>query len=280
MGLMFAGCVDEEPTISHVHGAAITESGDILLATHHGMVKGELGKGGAKWSHVGDSRDDFMSLAQDGANPSTLYGSGHPRDRQAFGGSNMGLIRSTDEGATWDIQSHAGIVDFHALAAVPGKAGIIAGPWAEELLVSTDGGLTWKSELHPTAGVISLASDGSRWIAATVEGLQISDALQDITSWTLVEDSSLHDIVSSVAVSDDGTTWLASIANGVRGRNYISTDGGETFIWLQFAPFAEEIRPLQFAFAPATNDTMVVSSSTGRVWHSTDVGGSWTTLRD
>lgn len=50
--------------------------------------------------------------------PDTFLGSGHPDLQSARAGQpgRLGLIESTDGGATWTILSLAGEVDFHSFA--------------------------------------------------------------------------------------------------------------------------------------------------------------------
>ncbi|HET6398662.1 MAG TPA: hypothetical protein VFH47_03830, partial [Candidatus Thermoplasmatota archaeon] len=122
-----SGTADDDAAISHVHGLAVTPEGTLLVATHHGMVKGVAAGEAWSWRDVGRDRFDFMGFTQDRVEPGTYYASGHPTDAAAYGGPHLGLLRSRDEGATWETRSLRGEVDFHALTAMGSGAGHVAG---------------------------------------------------------------------------------------------------------------------------------------------------------
>ncbi|NMM23928.1 MAG: hypothetical protein HHJ11_10585, partial [Phycicoccus sp.] len=94
----------------HVHGISRDRSAKVNLATHEGLF---VLQPDASWLQVGPTVD-FMSFAITG--PGTFFASGHPGvgvDLPA----PVGLMKSTDAGLTWSVQSLGGQSDFHALAA-------------------------------------------------------------------------------------------------------------------------------------------------------------------
>lgn len=257
-------------TVSHVHGAAFMEDGALLLATHDGLVMVKRTGDGTEWLQWGALRHDFMGLAQDGADPAVLYASGHPDNPRAYGGGNLGLLRSMDSGATWTVESLRGQADFHALTGAPGQEGLVAGYAAGAFLVSSDGGETWEQQNPPSGRVFSLSSVNGRWLAATTVGLVAKDA--EGGDWSN-HASFASGLVSSVAVAGDGATWLVSTADGRGGGSYVSTDGGRNFTMLD--PFGDSFMPPVFAFHPTDSQVAAVVLPDGRVWVTTDAGAQW-----
>lgn len=271
-----AGCTDSptEVIVSHVHDVAMTEDGATLLATHDGLVKATREEGRTMLQQWSEVRHDFMGFAQDGANASTFYASGHPKNAREYGGGNLGVLRSTDGAQTWTVEAFQGQVDFHAMVGVPGRANWVAGFGSGALLASTDGGKTWTQEQQPGGRILSLSSVGTELVAATTDGLVRSNAVQGITEWNSVMALG-EGLVSSVAVSPDGQTWFASRSDGRTSGNFVSHDGGATFDSLE-APFASELLPPVFAFHPSMAGHVVAATPAGDIWESIDHGISWT----
>jgi len=96
--------------IDHVHGLGYTNGeNDFLVATHNGLYQFDENT----WKVANSQKHDYMGFAavRDG-----FYSSGHPEE-----GSNLknplGLIKSTDKGASLEQLSFYGEIDFHYLAA-------------------------------------------------------------------------------------------------------------------------------------------------------------------
>ena len=101
--------------VSHVHGLGINPADDsLIVATHNGSFRIPAGGEGAE--RTGDSLQDTMGFTVLG--PDHFVGSGHPdlAGRRAGQPAQLGLIESTDAGATWTDVALSGQVDFHALA--------------------------------------------------------------------------------------------------------------------------------------------------------------------
>ncbi len=216
----------------------------MLLATHDGLYAGQRDG----WKKVSPTID-LMGFTAVG---STLYSSGHPGDGSDLP-NPVGLLRSDDQGRTWQTQSLAGKSDFHALAA------------ARDLLVGYDGTLrtshdakTWTDGSLPGQpmslsasldGATVLASgqqgtwtsidQGGTWKAATGTLPVVSGVANPRDAYGLAGDGSL------VASHDGGTTWVATGQSvpspemlAVTGRGEIlvatadgvvaSTDGGKS----------------------------------------------------
>lgn len=104
-----------EPGVSHVHGLGINPAdGSLIIATHFGSFR--IAADGENAERIGDSFQDTMGFTVVG--PNRFLGSGHPDLAGSRRGQpgRLGLIESTDAGATWTSLSLSGEVDFHGLA--------------------------------------------------------------------------------------------------------------------------------------------------------------------
>ena len=141
------------PVIAHVHGLGINPAdGSLQVATHTGTFRLA---GDSPVERVGTTAQDTMGFTVVG--PDHFLGSGHP-DAAGFRQGKpprLGLIESTDAGATWTSRSLSGEVDFHSLAASRGTTyGLESG--TDRLLAST-GNTTW--ETRSTIKIFGFAID-------------------------------------------------------------------------------------------------------------------------
>lgn len=101
--------------MSHVHGLGLNPAdGSLIVATHNGTFRIPADSEDAE--RLGDSLQDTMGFTVVG--PDHFLGSGHPdlAGRRTGQPERLGLIESTDGGATWNSISLSGQVDFHGLA--------------------------------------------------------------------------------------------------------------------------------------------------------------------
>jgi photosystem II stability/assembly factor-like uncharacterized protein len=233
----------------HVHNLSYDGTA-LLIGTHQGLWSQEPGASPQQISH--DSFD-VMGFTRDG---DRWLASGHPgpgMDAPA----DLGLLKSTDQGRTWNEVSLGGEVDFHRLV-TSGTA--VAGINAHDgrLLRSEDAGATWVDLGAP--GLYDLAihpADSSTLVGTTPDGpvrstdggvafTPVANApLLALLAWTA---GTLYGIDVDGAVyasTDDGATWerrgevsrqpAALAADGDRvaalvgNRIVESTDGGTTF---------------------------------------------------
>ena len=182
LAVILAGCAPTAPpstgtdhaaaAMPHVHAIVAAPDGDgFLLGTHEGVyaatADGQLG------SRVGRYGFDAMGLTSIAGD---LLASGHPGTSTPteLGTGNLGIIRSSDNGDTWNPVAFTGEKDFHALAA--GPSGTLYGQATGNsvLLASTDRGVTW-APTGATLLVFGLVVDATgRIIATTPEGPQVS----------------------------------------------------------------------------------------------------------
>ena len=158
--------------VSHIHGvgfdAAATES--IFLATHFGLFRASPDGTAIP---LANDRNDYMGFTPDPTQAGRLFASGHPE-----GGGNMGVIVSSDGGATWTqlATGVGGPVDFHAMTVSRADPNTMYG-LHRGVQVSRDGGLTWSVAGPGPDQVIDLAASPSQkdtLYAATVSGLMLS----------------------------------------------------------------------------------------------------------
>ncbi len=185
---------------THVHGLAPqTTSGEILMATHHGLWSLDLDQETAR--PVGDSRDDFMGFSPHPTDAARYWASGHP-----VGGGNLGVIESTDGGESWSgiAEGVDGPVDFHQMTVSGADPDVLYGVHhGTSLQKSEDGGRSWEEIGLLPDGVIDLAASAvasETLFAATNTGLFRSE--DGGRSWARIYESSTP--VSSVQVDDAG----------------------------------------------------------------------------
>ncbi|MFI6905087.1 F510_1955 family glycosylhydrolase [Nonomuraea sp. NPDC050394] len=157
----------QDPGIGHVHGVGVDPAdGAVYLAAHYGLFK-VTGERGAE--RVAGRVQDHMGFTVVG--PRTFLASGHPGEATPDAPPHLGLIRTTDAGATWTTVSEKGGADFHALE--PAGADLYAfDSVTGRVRASGDGGRTWTQ--GATEQVNDLAFSGDRLYAATRDGLKVS----------------------------------------------------------------------------------------------------------
>ena len=248
----------EDPGAIHVHGLGVNpKDGALFVATHTGLFRAREGEQTAK--RVADRYQDTMGFTIVG--PDRFLGSGHPDAREGLP-PFLGLVRSTDAGNTWREVSLMGKVDFHVLEASGSHVygfGSDFDTQAQQLLVSSDGGKSWKKRGTPGA-LFSLAispDDARRVVATTEEGLFSSADAGG--SWRPLD-------------AEPGlVAWLQSGALAVvdgGGRTLASEDGGRSF------EARGEIGGEPAAFDSAGDD-LYAALHDGTVMRSVDGGRTW-----
>lgn len=236
----------------HVHGLGVDPAdGSTYVATHGGLFRS--GPGGLQPADT--TGRDLMGFTITG--PRTFLSSGHPGPGERVA-NPLGVVASTDAGATWTTLGLAGEVDFHALDV---SSGIVYGVDATNglLRASADGGRTWETRatlagldiaVHPTDPGIVMATvqggtaasrDGGRSFSVpTGPQLAYLSWAPDGTLYGLAPDSGLY------SSTDGATSWqrLTTVPGGrpqaltaldqnqillaTAGGLYRSTDGGRT----------------------------------------------------
>lgn len=228
VALALAGCAsspsltgDDHPEqpLTHVHGIVDDPATDgFLIGTHEGIFTvtrdGELGARLAKTDF------DAMGLT---VLDDTLVASGHPgrTTPPELGAPNLGIIRSSDNGQSWQPTAFTGEKDFHALAADPRGTLYGVATDANEMLTSTDGGVSWQPTGAPVYAM-SLAVDAAgRVMASTADGLLVStDRAATFQAWP---DAPL---LAGLSASPDHNRVVGI---GTQGRIWATTAGAQNW---------------------------------------------------
>ena len=203
---------------------------------------------------VSDRVQDFMGFTVVG--PDHFLAGGHPGDESS---ASVGLIESTDAGATWTSRSLDGRADFHSLQARHGFVyGYDYGHPTGEFMVTADLEV-WDTRSHVGLGDFAVSpADPDVVVGVTARGVVRSqDGGRSFTapagpvlllvSWA--EDGALVGVTPCGVVhasGDGGLTWdtrgtlngLAEAVEAISGREIyaaadgavlVSEDGGRTF---------------------------------------------------
>ena len=193
----------QDPGPHHVHGLGFdAKRGILYIATHTGMF--ELLPDAEKARRIGDSYQDTMGFTL--VSPEFFLGSGHPDLRDELP-SQLGLIRSTDRGRSWDPVSLLGKADFHVLRA-QGKTVYGYDSRSERLLVSTDAGRSWTT-LGPPEALVDLAIDpkNPRHLLAS-GGAVLYESPDSGRTWNAIASG----IAGHLAWPTSGRVFLADLA--------------------------------------------------------------------
>lgn len=246
--------------VSHIHGIAADplKPGQVYLATHYGLFRASPG---GMAERVSTSKDDFMGFTPDPKAPKAFYASGHPAS-----GGNLGIIRSTDGGVSWErlAQGVNGPVDFHAMDASKGSPSVLYGIHGG-LQVSRDAGKAWEMVGPAPDGLMDLAvgaKDPNLLYAATRFGLLVSK--DGGRSWGPAH--TLKVPATMVSVEADGSVYAYLFTHGL-----VRTTEGDTN-WSKIALLPGEAAMMHFA---AGKDALYAVRQDGAVLTSTDGGRTW-----
>ncbi len=222
------GNAHPEQVLSHVHGIVEDPAGEgFLLGTHEGIftVTGGVSLVPASQTPISMRWASPLSTTRLWC-PAT-----RPKHPTRTRPPNLGIIRSADNGTTWEPTAFTGEKDFHALTA--GLDGTLYGVAtdASEVLTSSDGGATWQST-GASVYAMSIAADAAgRVIASTSEGLMVStDRAVTFQEWAgaprLVGLSSSPDHNRVVGIGSQGKIWTTTA--GAQNWYEVGTAHGTT----------------------------------------------------
>lgn len=268
----------ENATYGHVHGLFQLLDKALLMGTHQGLFKSsDDGKTFTKVAMKGDvNSDDFMNFAYDQTNK-IIYAGGH----------DVGVVKSTDEGATW-AKTDSGIKgsDIHALAINPLDSNRLYAFSVDNGLFGTkDGAKTWyriddgptnpsvrafgymgtPSSMDRNMKVDKTTNIGYLW-AGTSGGLYSSFAC--FCGWTKTNGISDNATIYTLAPDPvNKSTMFAGTKDGI----YKTIDEGKTF--KQVTSEIKDVAAITFDFDNPT--ILYAATSGGTVYKSEDNGNSW-----
>lgn len=232
-----------------------------LLGTPTNFLRAAVGRTsdrGATWTQFdeGFGSAAIRALVIDSGSPSTLYA-----------GSNSGLFRSTDGGATWSLRAAR---PARALAIDPQTAATMyLGSPSEGVLKSVDGGLTWSPSSNgignQRVNAIVIHPSDPRILYAGVAGA-VYRSNDSGANWTFVLGATGLSIVFEP--TNPSVVYVGTF-DGVR----ITRDSGATWTSVAVPPIGGSIDALAIHTSAPT--VVYAATSSSGVWRSTDSGATW-----
>jgi photosystem II stability/assembly factor-like uncharacterized protein len=206
-------------TVAPQSGAVLLGTGGGLYRLREGQKRGRRFEGRLTTPEgAGAISDDVVVVA---AGAGTLLASGHPQGGEGSLPEDLGVIRSTDGGETWESVSLLGEADLHAMDA---RGDVVVGQPVEEprLVVSTDGGRTFEDRTPPDVPVdIALdPRDPRRLLITTAQGVFSSPDLG--RSWRRRD---VLTVEAHLAWAPDGAVYRVDAGGPV----HASEDGGASW---------------------------------------------------
>lgn len=268
----------ENNKFEHLHGLGYINGGpEIVISTHDGLY--EYGKDG--WKEATSEKHDYMGFQ---AIREGFFSSGHPEPGSKLK-NPIGLIKSTDRGASFDQLAFYGEIDFHYLAAgyesnviyvlneIPTKE------MAKGFHYSEDEGTTWKESsmddfnsefisnlaAHPSRKeMIAIGSKDGLFLSKDYgENFSLSNEAKMVTYVTLTETGGLY------ANLENETVKLTSFEFG-----------SDQEIEIQL-PKNKQIEPIAFiAVNPDNQKEIVIATHNNDIYLTKDEGLNWKTLAE
>ncbi|KAA0966967.1 sialidase [Sporosarcina sp. ANT_H38] len=268
----------ENNTFEHLHGLGYINGGpELVISTHDGLY--EYGKDG--WREATSEKHDYMGFQ---AIREGFLSSGHPEP-----GTNykhpLGLIKSTDQGASFDQLAFYGEIDFHYLAAGYDSNAIYVfnemptKEMGKGLHYSTDEGSTWNQlsmKGYNSELMSNLAAHPSRKDVIAIgskDGLYLSENHGD--NFNLLNDVKM---VTYVTMTESGGLY-ASFENEVAKLRTFAI-GSEEEIEIQL-PTIQQIEPIAFiAVNPENQEEIAIATYNNDIYITKDNGLNWETIAD
>lgn len=264
--LALAGCSSATPDANagqtaaspyaHVHGISVDPgTKTILIATHDGLYDAT-----ATTPRKLSETIDLMGFTTAG---NVLYASGHPGAGSSLP-EPVGLIKSTDNGKSWEMLSRAGESDFHALTAT--DTGLVG--FEGKLMTTTDGKAWSETARQFQPAVLAGTPTSSVVLGTTQAGLMRST--DSGKSWSPVANAPVIQFVSFAGAGGKAATTVAGISPS--GTVYLSADAGLS--WRETGSIdggvetitALEASPGEASIWAATTAGVVVSTNSGATW--------------
>ncbi|WP_238474360.1 F510_1955 family glycosylhydrolase [Pseudomonas cavernae] len=263
-------------TLIHVHGLAFSPDGQRLtIPSHQGLAIYSAGR----WSKAAGPEHDYMGYA---VTRRAIYSSGHPA--QGSGLTNpFGVIKSSDDGRTWQQLGLQGEADFHLLASGfdNGALYVFTGRpnsrmSAPGLYFSLNDGLDWQRAAAQGIAEVPVAlavhpTDSKTVALTTSTGLYLSrDAGQTFQALSQGEQA------VGLAFSLDGNSlWFGSYGNAAKLSKVELATGQVTPLSV---PELHEDAVAYLAQSPVQSREWAMATFKRDVYLSTDGGKSWSAI--
>jgi hypothetical protein len=270
---ILAACGDTAVTLEHVHGLAFSPDGQRLsIPSHHGLAV----YSGGRWSKAPGPAHDYMGYS---VTRQAIYSSGHPA-RGSDLSNPFGVIKSSDDGRTWEQLGLQGEADFHLLASGFDSAALYvynAHPnsrmSATGLYSSLNDGTDWRRAAAqgiagaPTALAVH-PSDSQMVAVATNAGLYLSrDGGQRFRPLVQGEQ-----VLSATFSLDGSNLWFGSYSNAAKLSRLDLKSGQVTPLAV---PELQEDAVAYLAQNPAKPQEWALATFKRDVYLSQDAGTSW-----
>lgn len=210
--------------------------------------------GGATFGTPVNAQDYLYNLTVDPTNPDLVYGAGN----------TLGVLVSTNAGATWSASSNG--IDVHqasSVAVIPGAPGTLLATIRNAVIRSTNGGASWTTVVPREATVYVDPAVSTRVYLCGYQYLAVStNSGATFTPGTATELTTYCQrllIAGSTLYAVGGGQLLKSTDSGA---HWVDTRLGASFY------------VYDAALADATG-TVVVAATTGGVYRSTNAGGTF-----
>lgn len=262
--------------VAHIHGLGYINGGhDIAIATHDGLYK--YGKDG--WQEANGQKHDYMGFQ---ATREGFFASGHPEEG-AHLKNPFGLIKSTNQGASFEQLAFYGEIDFHYLAA--GYDSNMIYVYNETATDNMEIGLHYSADEGKTWEKVAMTGYHSNTIAnlaahplkkqvlgiGSQDGLFISDNYGE--NFTLMNDAKM---VTSVTLNDIGGYYSNIENNHVYLTSFLFGNKSERQIPL---PTGQKLQPIIYlAVNPQQDKELVIMTNNIDIYVTRDEGLSWDKL--
>jgi len=239
---------------------ALAVSGDTLFATQQRDWENpecrifRSGDQGTRWISTGTTISLVYALAVKG--------------NLLFAGTGNGLLRSSDNGASWTAVNSGSINQSVMLLAVK-EPYLFAGTIGALLFLSPDNGESWSTTGLPNSQVNLLVVNGAHLFASDWRGNGLFLSRNNGTNWITVNNGLAYGI-NALSIRD--SVLFAGTSNGI----FWSGDTGKTWIASIRGLTCSDVRALVIRDTDIFAGSMDDSHRDGGVFRSSDNGASWT----
>ena len=263
----------ENSKIDHLHGLGYINGGpEVVISTHEGLYAyGEDG-----WKEANSEKHDYMGFQ---AVREGFFSSGHPETGSKLK-NPLGLVKSTDRGASFEKLAFYGEIDFHYMG------------------VGYESNAIYALNEMPTkdmpAGLHYSLDEGEAWKEATMKGFDskfISNIAVHPTQEKMVGIGSKDGLFLSQNYGESFVLFNAAMVTfvtltetgGLYGSYYneivrLTSFQFEEKIEMEI-PLPNEIAPIIFiAINPENQQEIVIATFTNDIYRTTDEGVNWEAL--